>query len=73
MLTSVPACLCHFALLQVPPTTALIASLKPCLRLPSPHAAVSGRSDATAAAQKSKAFARMAARDGTAASEFGGK
>jgi hypothetical protein len=36
MLTSVPACLCHFALLQVPPTTALIASLKPCLRLPSP-------------------------------------
>lgn len=36
-------------------------------------AAVSGRSDATTAAQKSKAFARMAARDGTAASEFGGK
>jgi hypothetical protein len=36
-------------------------------------AAVSGRSDATVAAQKSKAFAQMAARDGTAASEFGGK
>lgn len=36
-------------------------------------AAVSGRSDATAAAQKSKAFALLAGREGTSASEFGGK